>query len=70
MESEERMEETGEFVRRFGTEVANYWKSAAIVLPVHQRMERAHLDYVAGSVLATEREWCGVPDAPGRNPLH
>lgn len=66
MESEERMKEVGDFVRRFGTEVANYWKSAAIILPVHQRMEPAHLEYVIGSVLATEREWCGVPDAPGR----
>jgi hypothetical protein len=58
------MEETSAFVRRFGTECGNYWKNGAIILPVHQRLEKAHREYIAGSVLATEREWCGVPNAP------
>lgn len=68
LESEERMKEVGAFVRRFGIEVANYWGNSAIILPTHQRMSRAHVEYVAGSVLATEREWCGIPDAP--SPKH
>lgn len=62
--SEEEMQVTSEFVRRFGIECGNYWKNGAIMLPVHERMERGHLDYVAGAVMATEREWCGVPNSP------
>lgn len=61
MSSEERMQEVSAFVRRFGIECGNYWKNSAIMLPVHQRLTPAHLEYIAGSVLATEREWCGVP---------
>jgi hypothetical protein len=64
MADEKTMEETSAFVRRFGTECGNYWKNGAIILPVHQRLEAAHREYIAGSVLATEREWCGVPNAP------
>jgi hypothetical protein len=62
--TEEEMQEVSAFVRRFGIECGNYWKNGAIMLPVHQRMGRGHLDYVAGAVMATEREWCGVPDSP------
>lgn len=62
VESEERMEEVSAFVRRFGTECGNYWKNSAIMLPVHQRLTPAHRSYLAGTVLATERAWCGVPD--------
>ena len=65
MGTEEHMEEVSAFVRGFGIECGNYWKSHAIILPVHERLARAHLEYIAGSVLATEREWCGVP---GRHP--
>lgn len=61
MPDEETMKETAAFVRTFGIEVANYWQNNAIVLPVHQRLEQGHLEYIAGSVLATQREWCGVP---------
>lgn len=60
-ETEERMEEVGNFVRNFGIECGNYWQNHAIILPVHQRLQPGHLEYIAGSVLATEREWCGVP---------
>lgn len=62
--SEEEMQTASAFVRGFGIECGNYWKRGAIMLPVHQRLEQGHLDYVAGAVLATEREWCGVPNAP------
>ncbi len=65
---EEEMKIASEFVRRFGIECGNYWRAGAIMLPVHQRMERGHLDYVAGAVLATEREWCGVPNSPKAHP--
>ena len=58
---EEHMQEVSTFVRRFGIECGNYWKNSAIILPVHQRLELAHLEYIAGAVLATEREWCGIP---------
>lgn len=61
MENEERMQEVSAFVRTFRIECGNYWQSSAIILPVHQRLQRAHLEYIAGTVLATEREWCGVP---------
>lgn len=61
LQDENTMKETGDFVRTFGIEVANYWQNNAIVLPVHQRLEQGHLEYIAGSVLATKREWCGVP---------
>ncbi len=61
MRSEEWMQEASAFVRSFGIECGNYWKNSAIMLPVHQRLTQAHLDYIAGAVLATEREWCGVP---------
>lgn len=61
MKSEEWMQEASEFVRKFGIECGNYWKNSAIMLPVHQRLQPAHLEYIAGAVLATEREWCGVP---------
>jgi hypothetical protein len=64
MNSEEKMQIVSAFVRRFGIECGNYWQNAAITLPVHQRLELGHLEYIAGAVLATEREWCGVPDAP------
>lgn len=60
-ENEERMQEVSAFVRNFGIECGNYWKNGAIMLPVHQRLVPAHIDYIAGAVLATEREWCGVP---------
>jgi hypothetical protein len=65
MRSEEWMKEASAFVRGFGIECGNYWHNSAIMLPVHQRMTRSHLDYVAGAVFATEREWCGVP---GKHP--
>lgn len=58
---EDYMQEVSAFVREFGIECGNYWKQAAIMLPVHQRLAPAHREYIAGSVLATEREWCGVP---------
>lgn len=61
---EDRMQDVSTFVQRFGIECGNYWKNSAILLPVHQRLEPAHLEYIAGSVLATEREWCGVPNSP------
>lgn len=61
METEEKMIEAADFVRGFGIEVANFWKNGAMMLPVHQRLSQAHLEYIAGAVLATEREWCGVP---------
>lgn len=61
MRDEKWMETVGAFVRRFGVECGNYWKSSAIILPVHQRLEPAHREYIAGAVFATEREWCGVP---------
>ncbi len=61
MRSEEWMQEASAFVRTFGIECGNYWKNSAIMLPVHQRLEPAHVDYIAGAVLATQREWCGVP---------
>ena len=62
---EKDMQEKSAFVRRFGIECGNYWKNSAIILPVHQRLKPAHLEYIAGSVLATEREWCGVPSPHG-----
>ena len=62
--TEEEMQTVSVFVRRFGIECGNYWRTGAIMLPVHERLERGHLDYVAGAVLATEREWCGVPNSP------
>lgn len=58
---EKQMQDVSSFIRRFGIECGNYWKNSAIILPVHQRLELAHLEYIAGTVLATEREWCGVP---------
>ncbi|HVW66390.1 MAG TPA: DegT/DnrJ/EryC1/StrS family aminotransferase [Candidatus Peribacteraceae bacterium] len=58
---EEAMKTVSAFVRRFGIECGNYWQNSAIILPVHQRVAPAHLAYIAGAVLATEREWCGVP---------
>lgn len=61
MENENSMEETSAFVRSFGIECGNYWKNSAIILPVHQRLGSVHREYIAGSILATEREWCGVP---------
>jgi hypothetical protein len=61
MENEAKMIEAAEFVRGFGIEIASYWKNGAMMLPVHQRLSPAHLEYIAGAVLATEREWCGVP---------
>ncbi len=61
---EEHMKEISAFVTGFGIECGNYWKNSAIILPVHQRLEQAHLEYIAGAVLATEREWCGVPNPP------
>jgi hypothetical protein len=61
MKNEEVMKETSVFVGQFGIECGNYWKNSAIILPVHQRLEATHLEYIAGSVLSTEREWCGVP---------
>jgi hypothetical protein len=61
METEEKMIEAADFVRAFGIEIANFWKNSAMMLPVHQRLSPAHLEYIAGAVLATEREWCGVP---------
>jgi len=61
VENEERMQESVTFVSRFDIECGNFWKNSAIMLPVHQRLERMHLEYIAGAVLATEREWCGVP---------
>ena len=64
LENERRMEEVSSFVRGFGIECGNYWKNSAIILPVHQRLAPAHVEYIAGSVLATEREWCGVPHPP------
>ncbi len=64
MNDEEEMKTVSEFVRSFGIECGNYWKNSAIILPVHQRLRPAHLDYIAGAVLATEREWCGVPYPP------
>jgi DegT/DnrJ/EryC1/StrS aminotransferase family len=66
VESEEWMEVVSGFVRRFGTECGNYWKNSAIILPVHQRMTEDHVRYVAGSVLAMEREGCGVANYPGK----
>jgi dTDP-4-amino-4,6-dideoxygalactose transaminase len=60
-ESEERMQEVSTFVRQFGIECGNYWRNSAIILPCHQRLAPAHREYIAGAVLATEREWCGVP---------
>jgi len=64
MSDEKTMEQTSEFVRSFGIECGNYWQSSAIILPVHQRLASAHLEYIAGAVLATEREWCGIPFPP------
>lgn len=64
VEEEKRMEQVSTFVHGFGIECGNYWKNSAIILPVHQRLAPAHLTYIAGSVLATEREWCGVPNPP------
>jgi hypothetical protein len=61
-ESEERMQEVSSFVKGFGIECGNYWKNSAIILPVHQRLTPAHRNYIAGTVFATEREWCGVPE--------
>lgn len=61
MKDEKTMNETVEFVCRFDIECGNFWKNSAIMLPVHQRLEPMHLDYIAGAVMATEREWCGVP---------
>jgi hypothetical protein len=61
---EEYMKLVSRFVGTFGIECGNYWKNAAIMLPVHQRLSPMHLEYIAGSVLATEREWCGVPSSP------
>lgn len=67
MENEEWMQMVSGFVRRFGTECGNFWKNSAIILPVHQRMTPEHVKYVAGSVLAMEREGCGVPEYPVNN---
>ena len=61
---EESMNTTSAFVRGFGIECGNYWKNSAIILPAHQELSTAHLEYIAGSVLATQREWCGVPSHP------
>lgn len=63
-ESEVRMQDISAFVRPFGIECGNYWRNSAIILPVHQRITSAHREYIAGAVLATEREWCGVPQQP------
>ena len=64
IDEEERMKTTSAFVREFGIECGNYWQNSAIILPVHQRLSSAHLAYIAGAALATEREWCGVPLHP------
>jgi hypothetical protein len=64
MNNENEMQLVSEFVRRFGIECGNYWQNSAITLPVHQRLTKGHLEYIAGAVLATKREWCGVPNAP------
>lgn len=64
VKDEETMKQVSSFVCGFGIECGNYWRNAAIMLPVHQRLGPMHLEYIAGSVLATEREWCGVPFRP------
>lgn len=60
VESEERMKEISAFVRTFGIECGNYYYNNAIYLPVHQNLERSHLDYMAGAVKAMYREGCGL----------
>ena len=60
VESEERMKEISFFVRRFGIECGNYYHNSAIFLPVHQNLDTAHLDYIAGAVRAMYREGCGL----------
>lgn len=62
MPSEQKMHSTAEFVRRFGIECGTYWHNNAIFVPVHQRLSSKHLEYIAGSIFATKREWCGVPN--------
>jgi DegT/DnrJ/EryC1/StrS aminotransferase family len=64
MPSEQKMHSTAEFVRRFGIECGTYWHNNAIFVPVHQRLSSKHLEYIAGSIFATKREWCGVPNPP------
>jgi hypothetical protein len=66
---EETMKDVSSFVRRFGIEVGNWYHHAAIFLPCHQRLADRHIDFVAGSVMANYREWCGVhhPDHPPRH---
>lgn len=64
IESEERMKIVSEYVRSFGIECGNYWRNSAIILPVHQRLLEGHLEYIAGTVFATEREWCGIAKHP------
>ncbi len=54
LESEEDMEETSAFVRGFGVECGNYWKNAAIFLPVHQNLTAAEREYIAGAVFGAK----------------
>ncbi|PIR93543.1 hypothetical protein COT99_00025 [Candidatus Falkowbacteria bacterium CG10_big_fil_rev_8_21_14_0_10_43_10] len=60
IESAERAKEISEFVKTFGIECGNYYSNQAIFLPVHQNLNKAHLDYIAGAVRAMYREGCGL----------
>lgn len=61
LRDEDGMKRVGEFVRRFGIEVGNWYHHAAIFLPCHQRMTDRHVDFVSGALMANYREGCGIP---------
>jgi hypothetical protein len=60
MQDERVMKDVSAFVRRFGVEAGNWYHHAAVFLPCHQRMTERHADFVAGTVKANYREWCGL----------
>jgi len=60
VEDEKKMKEASGFMRRFGIECGNYYYNNAIFFPVHQNLNKAQLEYIAGTVKATYREGCGL----------
>ena len=60
VENEDKMKEISIFMAKFGIECGNYYYNDAIFFPVHQNLNKTHLEYIAGTIKATYREGCGL----------
>lgn len=60
VESHEKMIEIRDSLKHFGIECGAYHHNNAVFLPVHQNLNKNHMDYIFGSMRSLFRENCGV----------